>query len=197
MDLSEGYDPWNLGEPQELGHRVLWEERCGDWRQRGSLGVLVRGTQTFAGPNSDSMFCRTEEVYFLSFFFFIIILGGPYCTACGVLVPWPRIELMLSGVEAQSPQHWATREVPGGLFSRKTKPERLCDIRYIGRQSRVKVCTLSESLSLPPPQPSLRITDQEMERFFSAETDTHQEKDLHVLTFGGSWWKSPLSTQSS
>ena len=153
MRLSAGYGPWNLGEPQELGHRVLWEERCGDWRQRGSLGVLVRGTQTFAGPNSDSMFCRTEEVYFLSFFFFIIILGGggPYCTACGILVPWTRIELMLPGVEAQSPQHWATREVPGGLFSRKTKPERLCDIRYIGRQSRVKVCTQVSPSPCPLP----------------------------------------------
>ena len=73
MHLSEGYGPWNLGEPQELGHRGLWEERCGDWRQRGSLEVLVRGTQTFAGPNSDSMFCRREEVYFLYFFFFIIV----------------------------------------------------------------------------------------------------------------------------
>ena len=179
IHLSESYGPWNLGEPWELGHWVLWKERRGDWRQRSSLEVLVRGTQTFASPNSDSMFCRREEVYFLYFFFFIIIWGGAYCTACGILVPWPGIEPMLPGVEAQSPNHWATREDPGGLSSRNTKPERLCDIRYIGRQSGVKVCTLSESLCLPPPQPSFRITDRRWKDSFLQKL-THTRKKTYT-----------------
>ena len=41
--------------------------------------------------------------------------GGflPHCTACGILVPQPRIEPMPPAVEAQSLNHWTAREVPG------------------------------------------------------------------------------------
>ena len=41
------------------------------------------------------------------FFFF-----WPYPAACGILVPWPGIELMSSALEVQSLNHWTTREVP-------------------------------------------------------------------------------------
>ena len=34
------------------------------------------------------------------------------CVACGILVPRPGIEPVLPAVEAQSPNHWTTREVP-------------------------------------------------------------------------------------
>ena len=34
------------------------------------------------------------------------------CTACGVLVPWPGIEPVPHAVEAWSPDHWATSELP-------------------------------------------------------------------------------------
>jgi len=37
------------------------------------------------------------------------------CTACGILVPWPGIELTSSVLEAQSLNHWTAREVPGFL----------------------------------------------------------------------------------
>ena len=37
---------------------------------------------------------------------------GPWCLACGVLVPQPEIELVPLAVEAQSLNYWTTREVP-------------------------------------------------------------------------------------
>ena len=33
--------------------------------------------------------------------------------ACGILVPWPGTELVPPAVEAWSPNHWISREVPG------------------------------------------------------------------------------------
>ena len=38
----------------------------------------------------------------------------PYCVACGILpgIPWPGIEPAPPTVEAQSLNHWTTREVP-------------------------------------------------------------------------------------
>ena len=36
----------------------------------------------------------------------------PCCAAQGILVPQPGIEPVSSGVEAQSPKHWTTREFP-------------------------------------------------------------------------------------
>ena len=35
-----------------------------------------------------------------------------YCTACGILIPPPGIELTLHAVEVWSPHHWTTKEVP-------------------------------------------------------------------------------------
>ena len=32
--------------------------------------------------------------------------------ACGILVPWPGIELMLPAMEVLHPNHWTAREVP-------------------------------------------------------------------------------------
>ena len=40
-------------------------------------------------------------------------LALPLRTACGILVPRPGIEPMPPAVEAQSLNHWTTREVPG------------------------------------------------------------------------------------
>ena len=36
----------------------------------------------------------------------------PCCVACGVFVPWPGIKPVSPALEAQSLNHWATREVP-------------------------------------------------------------------------------------
>ena len=44
---------------------------------------------------------------------FSFFLFWPHCTACGILVSWPRIEPRCPiAVKAQSPNHWTTREVP-------------------------------------------------------------------------------------
>ena len=48
-------------------------------------------------------------------FAFIIIkknLFQPHHAACGILVPWPGIELRSSALKVQSLNHWTTREVP-------------------------------------------------------------------------------------
>ena len=39
------------------------------------------------------------------------------CTACVILVPRPEIEPTPHAVEARSPNHWTTREVPEFIFS--------------------------------------------------------------------------------
>ena len=39
-----------------------------------------------------------------------------YHTKCRILAPWSGIELVPPAVEAQSPNHWTTREVPPHLF---------------------------------------------------------------------------------
>ena len=41
---------------------------------------------------------------------FIFNLFWPCCTACGILVPQPGIELVPPAAEAQSPSHWTTRK---------------------------------------------------------------------------------------
>ena len=43
----------------------------------------------------------------VSLFFFV-----PHRAACRILVPWPGIEPVPAAVEAQSRNHWTTREVP-------------------------------------------------------------------------------------
>ena len=51
-----------------------------------------------------------KSVTWCQFFFFF----WPRCVACGLLVPPPGIEPL--AVEAQSLNHWTTREVPGAKF---------------------------------------------------------------------------------
>ena len=48
--------------------------------------------------------------FFLFSFFFVF--SWPQGMACGMLVPWPRIEPISLTLEAQSLNHWTTREVP-------------------------------------------------------------------------------------
>ena len=47
---------------------------------------------------------------YIVFFFFLIFWS--HCAACRILVPRPGIELMCPALEAQSLNHWTTREVP-------------------------------------------------------------------------------------
>ena len=53
----------------------------------------------------------TWRSYLWQFFFFWL-----YHVACGILVPQQGIEPVPSGVKRQSPNHWATREVPVGKY---------------------------------------------------------------------------------
>ena len=53
------------------------------------------------------------------FFFFEagrVVFFWLYHTKCRILAPWSGIELVPPAVEAQSPNHWTTREVPPHLF---------------------------------------------------------------------------------
>ena len=43
---------------------------------------------------------------------FYLFIFWQYQVACRILVPWPGIEPRLPTVEAQSLNHWTTREVP-------------------------------------------------------------------------------------
>ena len=49
-----------------------------------------------------------DSSFFPSFFFFFLL----HLEACGILVPWPGIEPVPPAVEAQSSNHWTTREFP-------------------------------------------------------------------------------------
>ena len=53
---------------------------------------------------------------FLYFYFLFKKLFWPHCMSCGILVSWPGIEPMSPAVEAQSLNHWTTREVSTTLF---------------------------------------------------------------------------------
>ena len=44
------------------------------------------------------------------------IFSWPHHKSCGILVPQPGIEPVSSAVEAQSLNHWTTREAPLSLF---------------------------------------------------------------------------------
>ena len=55
--------------------------------------------------------CTTFPLDLVGQFFFTFFGSGPHYAACGILVPLPGIELMPPAVEAQSLNHWATREV--------------------------------------------------------------------------------------
>ena len=45
-------------------------------------------------------------------FYFIFLFLWLHHVACRILVPWPGIEPEHPAVEAQSPNHWTTRELP-------------------------------------------------------------------------------------
>ena len=48
-------------------------------------------------------------VHSFNFFFFFLLFFD--CVACGILVPYPGIELAPPAVEAWRVNHWTTREV--------------------------------------------------------------------------------------
>ena len=73
-----------------------------------------------------------RQKLFVCFLFFSFCLCH---VACGILVPQPGIEPVPAALEAWSPNHWATREVPQGeVFIGKIWSEgcRVCDFLLIG-----------------------------------------------------------------
>ena len=53
-----------------------------------------------------------ELALFFKFLFNFSFFFWPHHMVGGILVPWPGIELVPPAVEAQSPNHWTTREFP-------------------------------------------------------------------------------------
>lgn len=53
----------------------------------------------------------------LNFFFLFL----PHCMSCRILVPGPGFEPVPPEVEAQSPNHWTTREIPDGTLRLKNR----------------------------------------------------------------------------
>ena len=59
-----------------------------------------------------------DEVVFVRFLhykvtlFIYLFIYWPHLVACGILVPWPRIEPVPPALEVWSLNHWTAREVP-------------------------------------------------------------------------------------
>ena len=73
-------------------------------RKEQKKGRIGRGNGAVGRPPRESKF--TMGLFFFSLIFW------PCCMACGVLVPQLGIEPEPPAVEAQSLNHWTTREVP-------------------------------------------------------------------------------------
>ena len=65
----------------------------------------------FKDENSDQKGTSSKKKKKKSPFFF-----WPFYTACRILVPWPRIKTVPPAVEAWSPNHQTTREVPKNIY---------------------------------------------------------------------------------
>ena len=67
---------------------------------------------------SFSPFLRLTDLWSCCFLLllFVFCLFWLYCRACGIVVPWPGIELEPLAVKAQNPNHWTTREFPMEFF---------------------------------------------------------------------------------
>ena len=85
-------------------HEPVFPERDqGRWWRR----VFPGWTAPWGPGPSCSQILWRQLYHFPAFFFFL-----PLCVACGILVPWPGIEPVPPVTEAQSLNHWSTREVP-------------------------------------------------------------------------------------
>ena len=76
------------------------------WRINSFPADMLLGSQTYCFKCQGK---KGEPFYFTGDSFLSLI---DCCVACGILVSRPGIKLMPPAVEAQSPNHWTTREVP-------------------------------------------------------------------------------------
>ena len=60
-----------------------------------------------------------QNTLWIPFLVVLCFCFGPHCLACGVLVPWSGMEPPPAAMEAQSLNHWATKEVPWTRFQRR------------------------------------------------------------------------------
>ena len=59
-----------------------------------------------------------QNTLWIPFLVVLCFCFGPHCLACGVLVPWSGMEPPPPAMEAQSLNHWTTKEVPWTRFQR-------------------------------------------------------------------------------
>ena len=81
----------------------------------------------------DFLLCYASAVFFLALWIYCMFLiygtslMWQLCdVACGILVPWPRIELGPSAVKALRPNPWTTRECPHVISRYLFVLEKLC-----------------------------------------------------------------------
>ena len=85
---------------------------CADRGGEPPLPLPLQWSQTSPAPND-----RTYRVFRRTGLSLSLSLSlWSCCTACGILVPRPEMETVPPAVEAQSPNQWTSREVPGVCF---------------------------------------------------------------------------------
>lgn len=128
-----------------------------DWESR-DLGNWYKDQLGNGEPGAFHLFCS-----FICFVFWLC-LG-----ACGVLVPWPGVEPVLPAVEAPGPDHWTSREVPGGIHLQITR----------GQGKR-----LNKEANLPAP-----LTVKSWNRCRSGDVGPQSSNDII-----GAWDSLPISS---
>ena len=76
----------------------------------GTVSISGRGTKIPSTKNHHKT--NTKKSYFIGLsweFIYLFIL--PPCMVCGILIPWPGIELVSLILQALSLNHWAAREI--------------------------------------------------------------------------------------
>ena len=104
----------------------------GESRGRGSLV----GCRLWGRTESDTTEATQQQQQHWIFFFLIkththtTTFFWLRCIACGILVPWPRIEPMSPALEAQSLNHWTAGEVLGNADFEKFHPSLFKQIEH-------------------------------------------------------------------
>ena len=108
--------------------------------------------------------------------------GGPCHVACRILVPRPGVEAWSPAVEAQSPNHWTTREFLH-VISVKQRPGQL------SRQQRSELCprlSTRQWKHIPPFLLSWKRKKKKAEKFCKAIIlQSKKKKKTRVLAGGG------------
>ena len=86
------------------------------WWFHGKCGLLflktIENLEVEVAIGQIKMLVFIPYVHFIRFFSFWLC----HVVVCSILLPWPRIKSRPPIVEAQSPNHWTTREFPIRLY---------------------------------------------------------------------------------